>query len=69
MTDPYILIGWRIFVPPYGNGIILSVKRRTFMSARFAIDFENLPGKLVALPLKHGRGKGNVKFSLITKAQ
>ena len=35
------------------------------MSARFAIDFENQPGKLVALPLKHGQGKGNVNFSLI----
>lgn len=64
--NPGILIGWKIFVPTYGHGLILSMKRRKFHTTRFNIQFENYTN-IIELPLQRSRQKGSIPFTLIGK--
>lgn len=66
VDNPSILIGWKIFVPTYGHGVILSMKRRKFHTTRFNIQFENYTN-IIELPLQRSKQKGKVPFTLIGK--
>jgi hypothetical protein len=66
VEDPSILVGWKVFVPAYGNGLILGIRRRKFRTTLFKIQFENY-GNVIELPLQRSRNKGKVPFTLIGK--
>lgn len=65
VTDPSVLIGWRVFIEGYGPGTILTVKRKKFSTTKFVIQFDN--GQIHALPLKRSKRKGKVPFQLIKR--
>ena len=65
VTDPSILVGWRIHVDGYGPGIILSIKPKKFSTTRYVVQFDN--GQIHALALKRSRRKGKVPFQLIKR--
>jgi len=64
LDNPAILIGWRILVPGYGTGVILSLQKKKFKSTKFVVQFES-----VTLPLKlqRSKDKGKVPFQLLKK--
>jgi hypothetical protein len=64
--DPEVLVGWKIFVPSYGNGQIIATKKKKFHTTRYLIQFENY-SKLIDLPLQRSKTKGTVAFTLIGK--
>jgi hypothetical protein len=64
--DPEVLVGWKIFVPSYGNGRIISTKKKKFHTTRYMIQFENY-SKLIELPLQRSKSKGTIAFTLIGK--
>lgn len=67
LTRPAILIGWRVMIPGYGTGLILSIKKKRFATTKFVIQLEN--DQIVALKLQRGKDKGNVPFHLLRKVR
>lgn len=67
VTRPAILIGWRVMIPGYGTGLILSIKKKRFATTKFVIQLEN--DQIVALKLQRGKDKGNVPFHLLRKVR
>lgn len=65
VDNPAILIGWRILVPGYGTGVILSLKKKKFKSTKFVIQFEN--SSTLPLKLQRSKDKGKVPFQLLKK--
>jgi hypothetical protein len=65
ITNPSILVGWKIFIEDYGTGVILATERRKFHTTRFIVEFTN--DKILTLPLKRGSKKGSIPFRLLEK--
>jgi len=66
VTNPSALVGWKIFVEPYGTGLIMAVERMKFHTTRFVVGFPN--DKILSLPLKRNAKKGSVAFHLVEKS-
>lgn len=66
VTNPQVLVGWRINVRGHGTGIVLSMRRKRFQTTRFVVQFET--GQIAKLALQRNKKKGTVPFSLISKA-
>jgi len=65
LTNPAVLIGWRVLVPGYGTGVVLSLKKKKFKSTKFVVQFEN--NQTLPLKLQRSKDKGNVPFQLLRK--
>ena len=63
--DPKVLIGWRVLVKGLGSGTVLSIKKTTFSSTKFVIQFDD--GSIQKLSLKRSETKGKIPFTLISK--
>lgn len=66
VTNPGALIGWQINIKGRGVGLILDMKKSLGRTTKYKVQFEN--GTVKLLSLKRSEKKGNVPFSLITKA-
>lgn len=64
-ANPKVLVGKRIYVNGYGNGIITKCKRRMFSTTHFKIELEDQIGIEVILPLKRSKMKGSVVFRVV----
>lgn len=62
---PSILIGWRVQVPSFGSGVVLSVHKKKFRPTHFRILFDN--GSTEKLPLQRSLKKGTVPFTLLKR--
>lgn len=65
ITNPAVLVGYKIFVAEYGEGLITSVVKRKFYTTRYRIRFDD--GTEKVLSLKRSQKKGKVPFTLIGK--
>lgn len=66
VTNPSTLIGWQINMKGRGVGLILDMKKSLGRTTKYKVQFED--GSVKLLSLKRSEKKGNVPFSLITKA-
>jgi hypothetical protein len=65
VTDPSVLVGWRVHAKDYGSGVVLATKKKRFSATKFTIQFEN--GAIRNLALKRSEKKGEVPFTLLSK--
>lgn len=66
VTNPSTLIGWQITIKGRGVGLILDMKKSLGRTTKYKVQFED--GTIKLLSLKRSEKKGNIPFSLITKA-
>jgi hypothetical protein len=67
IRHPSVLVGWRIMIPGYGTGLIVSMQKKRFSTTRFVVQLEN--DQVVVLKLQRSKEKGNVPFQLIRKVR
>ena len=67
VQHPAVLVGWRVDVPGYGTGIILSIQKKRFFPTHFQLQFDHDVGHMVQLPLQRSAKKGSVPFTLLKK--
>eukprot|EP01041_Mallomonas_annulata_P007095 gene7095-14440_t len=65
ISNPSILLNWRISVPFYGIGVITKVIRKRFRTTLFRVRFDD--GSERELALKRSQRKGNVPFQPVNK--